>query len=546
MWKVLVTEKVHPSGLEELRKAFDVELIEKVGMNEEELLFHVRDVDALITRSGTSIDRNVLEEAKKLKVIARAGVGVDNIDLDWASRKGVVVINAPTGNTLAATEQTFALLLAICRKLPHAFNDVSRGNWNRKAFMGMQLHGKTMLIIGLGRIGSQVAKRAKAFGMEVLAYDPYISTTKAEELGVRQVPELNGALALADIVTLHTPLTSETRGLIAERTLRAFKRGSILINCARGGLVDELACANAIREGRLRGAAFDVFSKEPPGKDNPLFSEDIRDRVVLTPHIGANTHEAQSAVSSIIAKNLLAALKGEPYEHAVNLPFMEHKLSPQGKRFLVLARKMGILAASIVNGAPNSILFSMRGIPTEEVVEVKKYEYRSHSPYTIAALKGVLERHLGRGISYMEAPILAQERGVYVEEASISDSRYRYLMELKVKSEKDETLIQATITEDDCKQRMIGINGYRMDFEPSGDYIIFQNHDRPGVIGKIGTYLGEKGINIANFHLGRKDGSGLAFGVLQIDGKVDKSVLEDLNAVDDFIWVNSVKFEGDQ
>lgn len=232
-------------------------------MNEEELLFCVRDVDALITRSGTPIGRKVLEAAKKLKVIARAGVGVDNIDLDWASRKGVVVINAPTGNTLAATEQTFALLLAICRKLPHAFNDVSMGNWNRKAFMGMQLHGKTMLIIGFGRIGSQVAKRAKAFGMDVLAYDPYIRTTKAEELGVKHVPELEGALALADIITLHTPLTSETKGMINERTLRAFKKGAILINCARGGLVDELACANAIREGRLRGLPLMSFLKSP-------------------------------------------------------------------------------------------------------------------------------------------------------------------------------------------------------------------------------------------------------------------------------------------
>ncbi|MDN5318970.1 MAG: D-3-phosphoglycerate dehydrogenase / 2-oxoglutarate reductase, partial [Thermovirga sp.] len=264
MWKILVTEKIHPSGLKELRKDPEVELLEKVDMSEEEFFHLVKDVDALVTRSGTSIDKRVLDEAKRLKVVARAGVGVDNIDLDWASRKGVVVINAPTGNTLAATEHTFALLLSICRKLPHGFNDLARGGWNRKAFMGMQLHGKTLLIIGLGRIGSQVAKRAKAFGMEVLAYDPYISARKVEELGVRRALELEGALALADVVTLHTPLTSETKGMIDERTLKAFKKGAILINCARGGLVDEQACADAIREGRLAGAAFDVFSQEPP------------------------------------------------------------------------------------------------------------------------------------------------------------------------------------------------------------------------------------------------------------------------------------------
>jgi len=546
MWKILVTEKIHPSGLKELRKDPEVELLERVDMSEEEFFHLVKDVDALVTRSGTSIDKRVLDEAQRLKVVARAGVGVDNIDLDWASRKGVVVINAPTGNTLAATEHTFALLLSLCRKLPHAFNDLSRGSWNRKAFMGMQLHGKTLLIIGLGRIGSQVAKRAKAFGMEVLAYDPYISARKVEELGVARALELEGALALADVVTLHTPLTSETKGMIDERTLKAFKKGAILINCARGGLVEEQACADAIREGRLAGAAFDVFSQEPPRADHPLLAEDIRDKVVITPHIGANTHEAQSAVSLIIAKNLLAALKGEPYEHAVNLPFMEHKLSTSGKRFLALARKMGVLAASIVAGAPGSVQFSMRGIPVEEVVEARAYEYCSHCPYTIAALKGVLERHLGRGISYMEAPLLAQERGIYVEEASISDSRYRYLMELRVKSEKEEVLISATVTEDDDKQRIVGINGYRMDFEPSGSFIVFQNHDRPGVIGKIGTYLGERGINIANFYLGRKDGSGLAFGVLQVDGEVDQRVLDDLNEAEDFVWVSSVKFEGDR
>jgi len=541
MWEILVTEPVHESGLKILSSDPAVRLKQRMGMSREELLEAVADVHAMITRSGTPLDGEVLAAGEKLRVVARAGVGVDNIDLKEASRRGIVVINAPTGNTLAATEHTFAVMLAVCRKLPQAHQSVISGRWERKRFVGTQLAGKTLLIVGLGRIGSRVAARAKAFGMNVLAYDPYVSSKRAEEIGVSLVPDLEGALALADVVTLHTPMTEETRLMIDERRLRAFKEGAVLVNCARGPLVDEKACAGALREGRLAGAGFDVYSSEPP-KEHPLFAEDLRDQVVLTPHIGANTREAQSAVSEIVASNLLSALKGEPYEHAVNLPFMEHRLSPARRRFLSLSRKIGAFAGSIMEAAPERMTLNRRGdIFNDENIICFENPYR-YSAYAVAALKGVLEVRHGPETNYMSAPLMAAERGLQVEEGRGPSSTYHNVVELELAGEGKAVQITATVTEEG-KHRVVNINGYWIDCIPEGNLIVFQNHDRPGVIGKVGSLLGDLGINIASFALGRKNGSGLALGVLQVDSDVQADVLERLRSVGDLIWAESVRLE---
>jgi D-3-phosphoglycerate dehydrogenase len=434
-----------------------------------------------------------------------------------------------------------AVMLAVCRKLPQAHQSVASGRWERKNFVGTQLAGKNLLIIGLGRIGSRVATRAKAFGMNVSAFDPYVPAKRAEDLGVFLVPDLPGALALADVVTLHTPMTDETRLMIDERMLRAFKRGAMLINCARGRLVDELACAEALREGRLAGAGFDVFSSEPP-ENHPLFAEDLRDRVVLTPHIGANTREAQSAVSEIAASNLLAALKGEPYEHAVNLPFMEHRLSPAKRKFLTLSRKMGAFAASVLETAPERMTLSRRGdLFDDENIICFENPYR-YSAYAVAALKGVLEVRHGPETSYMSAPLIASERGLMVEEGKRPSSTYRNSIELELAGEGRSVQITATVTEEG-KHRIVNVNGYWIDCIPEGNLIVFQNHDRPGVIGKVGSVLGELGINIASFALGRKNGSGLALGVLQVDSGVEPDLLERLRSVGDLLWAESVRLE---
>ncbi|MBP8673049.1 MAG: phosphoglycerate dehydrogenase, partial [Synergistales bacterium] len=470
-------------------------------------------------------------------------VGVDNIDLVAASKRGVVVINAPTGNTLSAAEHTMAMMLSLVRKVPQAYRSVSCGRWERKRFMGCQLHGKKLLIIGLGRIGSQVASRARSFGMDVFAFDPYVQASKAERLGVTLVSDLGIALAEADIITLHLPLTAETRGMIEEELLGHFKRGSYLVNCARGGLVDEEAVAEALKKGHLAGAAFDVFSKEPPPLDHPLLSPDLADSVVLSPHIGANTYEAQSAVSVIAAKNLLASLRGEPCEHAVNLPFAEQFMDVTKRKYLTLARKVGQLAASLF-GVPQKFRFTMLGsLFSEESYGAFELPYR-YAPYTVAALKGFLEVRHGSGVSYMYAPLLASEVGLSVEEVKGEAFTYKNLIGLALE-EKNETLeVLATVTEEG-RQRVVCIDGFWIDFVPEGRVLLFSNYDRPGVIGKVGTLLGKNGINIANFALGRKNGSGQAVGALQVDNAVPQELVQKLAQDADLLWAKVVDFGED-
>ncbi len=540
MFRVLVTGNIHQSGLDLLAQADDVRLERKTSLSREELLSAVREVDAMVTRSGTPLDAEILEHAPQLKAVARAGVGVDNIDLAEASRRGIVVINAPTGNTLAATEQTMTLMLGLFRKLPQAHASVTSGEWERKKFMGRQLHGKKLLVVGLGRIGSQVALRARAFGMEVMAYDPYIPEARAGKMGVTLVEDLPGGLALADLVTLHVPLTDETTNMIGPREFRAFKPGAFLVNCARGGLVDEEACADRLRERRLGGAAFDVFSQEPPVPGHPLLAADISDRIVLTPHIGANTQEAQSAVAKIAVENLLAALRGEAYDHAVNLPFMENLLGGKKKRYLGLARKLGLLAANLLHEAPRKLTITLRGPLFSDDSERIQFELPYHySPFTVACLKGLLEVHQGPEVNYMSAPLLAEDRGLQVDEAHGESTTYHNLLEVCVEGDNESASLQATVTEEG-KQRIVWINGYWIDVVPEGRLFIFSNHDRPGVIGKVGTMLGEARVNIANFALGRKNGSGLALGALQIDHEIPVGAAERFRRDGDILWAVSV------
>ena len=543
MWKVLVTESIHEEGLAILREARDVQLVQKVGLSREDLFAQLQDTDALLTRSGTGIDVPLLEAAPVLKVVGRAGVGVDNVDLPEASRRGVVVINAPTGNTLSAAEQTLALMLGLIRRTPQANASMRRGEWDRKRFMGHQLNGKRLLVLGLGRIGTQVALRCRAFGMDVSAYDPYVSPGKAENLKVQLLPDLADALAMADVITLHVPLTEETRGMLDDRLVRTIKRGAYLINCARGGLVDEEACALALREGRLAGAAFDVYSMEPPGLEHPLLAEDLQDRIVLTPHLGANTYEAQSAVARIAATNLLAALRGEPYEHAVNLPFMEQRLTGQRRAFLTLARNLGVLATHLAErteGAVSSCQVMLRGplFQDEEESILVEAPFRL-KPYTVAFLKGLLEVRHGAEVNYMVAPLIAQEKGIQLEEGFGESSTYQNVIDVKVGTERGSLRLVGTVTEEG-RQRVVRLDDYWLDLIPSGRLLLFQNHDRPGVIGKVGTLLGQAGVNIANFALGRKNGSGLALAALQIDQELGEELLSTLRHDGDLIWAATV------
>lgn len=540
-FKILVTEHLGEEGIDLLKNSSDVELDIKIGLARGELFKILPIYDAIITRSGTPMDKQAIEAAKRAKVIARAGVGVDNVDLQEASKRGIIVINAPTGNTLAATEQTIALMLSVMRRTPQAFNSLKSGEWDRKRFTGHQLNGKKLLIIGFGRIGTQVGLRLRAFGMEVMAYDPYVSEKKMQDAGVQKVTDLADGLSLSDVVTLHVPSTKETRGLLNAKMLRAMKHGAYLINCARGGIVDEEACAQQIRDGYIMGAAFDVFTQEPPVDNNPLLAQDIADKLVLTPHLGANTVEAQSEVAIIAVSNTLAALRGEEYGHAVNLPFMEQHLNYKQKNFLRLCRKMGILAAKLAeneNGAVVKCRVMLRGpFLIDEDMPANKMR-----PYTVAVIKGLLEVTHGPEVNYMIAPIIAQERGISVEESTGEPETYRNSIEVVIETQNTVVKIIGTITEEG-RQHIVRVNDYWIDFVPSGQLLIFQNHDRPGVIGKIGKLLGDSLVNIANFTLGRKDESGLALAVMEVDGVISDELLAGMQKDGDLIWATTVQFQ---
>jgi len=539
-WKVLVAETVGEAGLQMLRDAPDIDLIEEVGMSRDELLKKLPEMDAVLTRSGTKMDEEALNVAVKLRVVARAGVGVDNVNVPIASRKGVVVINAPTGNTLAAAELTMALMLGLVRKVPQAFGSLRSGEWDRKRFSGHQLSGKKVLVLGLGRIGAAVAQRCRAFGMDVIAYDPYTPKKKAESLGIPMREDLADALSIADVVTIHMPLTSDTTNLIDEKMLKAFKKGAYLINCARGGIVDEKAAADAVRDGRLSGIAFDVYTAEPLCEGHPFLAKDIEDRIVITPHLGASTEEAQTEVAKIAAENMIAALRGEPYEHAVNLPFLEQKLNKAQKAFLQLSRKMGILGAKLAEtecGAVQSCHIMLRGDMFSEDEPMPN----RLCAYSIAVLKGLFEVSRGPEVSYMLAPLLAKDSGLTVEESIGDPKTYKNTVEITLDAEKCKVSLIGTITEEG-RMRIVKVNEYWLDFVPNGKLILFQNHDRPGVIGKIGNILGEAKINIANFALGRKDNSGLALGALEIDSDIDESIRKKLEKSGDMLWLTLIDF----
>ncbi len=539
-WKVFIAEPVGETGLELLREAPDIELIEETNISREDFLKKLPDMDAVLTRSGTKMDEEALNAAVNLKVVARAGVGVDNVNIPVASRKGVVVINAPTGNTLAAAELTMALMLALVRKVPQAFGSLRSGKWDRKRFSGHQLSGKKILVIGLGRIGVAVAQRCRAFGMDVFAYDPYTPRKKAESLGIPIRDDLADALSVADVVTIHIPLTADTTNLIDEKMLRAFKKGSYLINCARGGIVNEKEAADAVREGRLAGIAFDVYTAEPLCEDHPFLAKDIEDKIVITPHLGASTEEAQSEVSRIAATNMIAALRGEPYEHAVNLPFIEQKLNKAQKAYLDLSRKIGILGAKLAEvecGAVQNCHIMMRG---ELFTEDEPLPNRLCC-YSIAFLKGMFEVSRGSEVTYMLAPLLAKDCGLTVEEGFGDPRTYKNTIEVTLDAEKCSVSIVGTITEEG-RMRIVKVNDYWVDFVPAGRLILFKNHDRPGVIGKIGNLLGEANVNIANFALGRKEGSGLAFGALEIDGVLDEELKDKLAKSGDMLWITFIDF----
>ena len=537
-YNVLVTETISEKGLSILENDKNIHLNIIKGMTENELKNIISDYDAIITRSGTRITSDLLENPGRLKIIGRAGVGLDNIDIEAASRKGIIVMNAPTGNTIAATELTMGHILSAARKIPEANNSLLEGKWDRKKFLGIQLYEKTLGIVGLGRIGSNVALRAKAFDMDIVAYDPYIKRTKADALGVRLIDKFEDLLAISDIVTFHTPLTNETYKMLSDKEMKFMKDGAIVINCARGGIIDEDGLLKALNSGKLFAAGIDVFEKEPP-KDNPLLKVN---NVFFTPHIGANTFEGQKSVAVIIAEQVLSALKGENYINAVNIPFIKSQLSTYHRLYFELIEKIGKLAAQVIKGRIEKIEINLIGRHFEEDINEPVFDRPlNYQPFTIAGIKGFLEVILKDSVTYMSAPYLAQDRNITISETKDKQlEEYNNLIMMKIKTDTEEKEIGGTVLSDQMG-RLTVLDKFHLDIIPQGIFLYFRNYDKPGVIGKVGTILGNNSINIAGFGLSRQN-EGKAMGFVSVDNSITKKTLDEILNINGIIEAKTIKF----
>ncbi len=513
MEKILVSDPIAEQGIEKLKELLYVDY--RPGVSKEELLKIIKEYSGLVVRSETKVTKDIIEEGKKLKVIGRAGVGVDNIDVEYATRKGILVINAPEGNTISAAEHTFALILSLSRKIPHAFYSLKEGKWERKKFIGNELYNKTLGLIGLGRIGSEVARRAKVFKMKVIAYDPFISLERARELEVELVDNLDELLKISDYVSLHLPLTSETENLIGKRELDLMKPTAYLINCARGNLVDEDALYNTLKEGKIAGCALDVFSKEPIDPNNLLLT---LDNVVLTPHLGASTQEAQEKVALIVAEEIIKYFKGEPVLNAVNLPIV---ISEELLPYVKLGEKLGRFLAQLTDSNPEELEIHICGELSQKI----------ETSLSAAVLKGFLEPILMESINFINALTLAKERKLKIKEIRTQETEvYRSLIKLQLRTERGFLELSGTINRG--QERIVKIQDYYIDLNLAPYLLIVFHTDKPGIIGKVGTILGKENINIAAMQVGRKEIGKEAVMVLIVDNLVPPSVVNELKFIE--------------
>ena len=521
MYRILVSDPLEATGLAMLRDAGH-EVTELPGDERHRLPQLIASFDALVVRSGTRVTAELLRAGQRLRVVGRAGIGVDNVDVDAATELGILVVNAPTANLLSATEHTFALMLALARNVSFADRDLKSEAWNRKKWVGTELQGKTLGVIGFGRIGQQVARRARAFDMKVAAYDPFLDgdVVRRHDAEPQSLDEL---LAQADVITLHIPMTNETRNLLDAGRIAKIKPGALIVNCARGGVIDEAALLEALDKGRVKGAALDVFAVEPPED----FTLAKHPRVVATPHLGAQTREAQVRISTETAKMVVKALEGSLAVTAVNLPFRPAGLA--GEPFLRLAEKLGSLTSNLFAGGVSRLDVELRGVDEELQV-----------PITVAALKGALTRHQGESVNYVNAERIASTRGVEVVRTTSSElADYPNLIAMRL-SGVEGTVEAAGTLFHNREARIVRLEGYDLEFRPKGTLLIVRNSDVPGVVGKLGTALGEAGVNIAEIHLSRHPGSGDALSVARLDQRPPDGFLDDLRQLDEVKTANLV------
>ncbi|HUG39790.1 MAG TPA: phosphoglycerate dehydrogenase [Longimicrobiales bacterium] len=523
--RVLLADKIPGSGLAPLHDD-RFELIEATGLEGDALADALAGVDAVIIRSSTTITRDALARTRRLRVIGRAGVGVDNIDMDAATEKGIAVFNAPSGNTISAAELTMALLLAAVRKVVAADRSMRRGEWDRKSFNGSEVHGKTLGLVGAGRIGGEVARRAKAFGMRVVAYDPFLQEERAKQLGI-ETGSLEDVLRSADVVSLHVPLTESTANLLDAARLALLKPGAVIVNAARGGVLDEDALVAALREGRLAGAALDVFADEPLPPGHPLRSLET---VVLTPHLGAATEEAQHNVAIEAAESVRDALLEDDFSRAVNAPAVGSELMRRLRPLLDLATRLGQLGRALA-GAVQAVEVRYAGEVAEEALR----------PITAAVLVGMLTEIVGRGgVNLVNALHLAESRGIHTSRVLLRpESDYTEHLELRLSSGGMETRVAGALR--GSHPRIVRINAYPVDIRPAGVLVILRNRDVPGVIGRVGSLLGEAGVNIAEYHQGRLEAGGEAMAAIAVDEKLSQVLVDALGALPDILSVRQVE-----
>jgi D-3-phosphoglycerate dehydrogenase / 2-oxoglutarate reductase len=522
--KVLVRERIGEVGIELLKQKFDVD-VDPDG----DLADKIADYDAIIIRSGTHLTKDLIDRAKRLKVIGRAGVGVDNVDLDAASRRGIVVANAPQSTVVSAAEHTIGLLLALSRSIPQAHAALKQGVWDRAKFGGLELADKTLGLAGFGRIGQQVARRARGLEMQVLAYDPYVAASRFKELGVEPADSLEDLLARSDFLSLHLTLAPETYRLIGSAQLAAAKDGIRIVNAARGELVDENALLEALRSGKVAGAALDVFSAEP--YSGPLLE---LDNVVVTPHLAASTEEAQDRAGIIVAEQVAAALEGGVVTNAVNMPAVAVEDAAFLGPFAVLAAKLGALAVELAGETPRRLELTWLG----ELAD------RDTRLLTVAALNGIFQGRADQEVNYVNAPLLARERGIEVREERRRVSRdFTSLITVSAVAGEEPTTVSGTTMGRDHEPRLVRALGYEIEVGLEPRMLFVVNDDRPGMIGRLGTLLGEAGVNIAHMAVSRNRRGAKALMALTLDSAPEPDLLERLRAEPGFVEVRFIVLE---
>ncbi len=530
-YNILITDNLSTVALEQLESAQDAgyELIPRPGADK--LKEIISAYDALIIRSSVQVDADLLEHSNRLKVIGRAGVGLDNVDIDAASMRGVIVMNTPGANTIATAEHAMAMLLAVARRIPQADASIRAREWKRSRFIGVQLYRKTLGIVGLGRVGGQVARRAQAFGMEILAYDPYISDEVARELKVKLV-DLDELLARSDFVSLHVALTPETEGMFTAETIGQMKAGVRLVNCARGALLDETALTEALQSGHVAAAALDVYATEPLPADSPLRG---MANVVLTPHIAASTVEAQRDVGTQIVDQVLAALRNEDFRNAVNMPVADVNVFQKLRPYLQLAERLGSLQMQLAEGRIKWVEVEFQG---REVADHIK-------PLAVALLKGLLDPVVDRPVNYISAPHLALERGINVTETrGLAKLKYANLLSCRVAWDGGSRQVTGSLLGQELP-RIVQLNGFHLDARLEGIILIMESLDVPGVVGQVGSLLGSHDINIAEWRMGRtaredNRANSLNLSFINLDSPASPEIIAELAQLENVFYVNQI------